>query len=150
MSFLLVFFTRAKYIMVVIRNIIPIAKFEYSPFNLYPLNERTVKTKKVTVIRTNILLITFSNFGKFHFVNWGIQFSPITIKTNITSTVIIQMNGNVFRNCVQAGFLPPMFMGRTELSTTAKLSTEHETLPVANVLLCTVFTLNLPLSSRWK
>ncbi len=34
-----------------------------------------------------------------------------------------------------AGFLPQMFMRSTELSATTKLSAEHETPPIANVLL---------------
>ncbi len=35
-----------------------------------------------------------------------------------------------------AGFLPLMFMRSTKLSATTKLSAEHETPPIANVLLC--------------
>ena len=34
-----------------------------------------------------------------------------------------------------AGFLPQMLMRSTELSATTKLSAEHETPPIANVLL---------------
>jgi hypothetical protein len=38
-----------------------------------------------------------------------------------------------------AGFLAQMFIRRTELSLTTKLSAEHETQPIANVLLPAVF-----------
>jgi hypothetical protein len=37
-----------------------------------------------------------------------------------------------------AGFSPQMFMRRTALSLTTKLSAEHETPPIANVLLAAV------------
>jgi len=38
-----------------------------------------------------------------------------------------------------AGFSPQMLMRSTELSATTKLSAEHETPPIANVLLCVAF-----------
>jgi hypothetical protein len=38
-----------------------------------------------------------------------------------------------------AGFLPQMFIRSTKLSATTKLSAEHETPPIANVLLADVF-----------
>ena len=42
-----------------------------------------------------------------------------------------------------AGFLPLKFIRSTKLSATTKLSAEHETPPIANVLLAVVFLLHL-------
>ena len=42
-----------------------------------------------------------------------------------------------------AGFSPEKFIRRTALSLTTKLSAEHETLPIANVLLATVLLILL-------
>uniref|UniRef100_UPI0023F3DB67 hypothetical protein n=1 Tax=Flavobacterium filum TaxID=370974 RepID=UPI0023F3DB67 len=42
---------------------------------------------------------------------------------------------NVLQICEVAGFLPQMIMRSTKLSATTKLSAEHETPPIANVLL---------------
>ncbi len=60
------------------------------------------------------------------------------------------MTGMFFKTCRQrfadlrwAGFLPLNFMRRTELSATTKLSAEHETPPIANVLLCAAFLISL-------
>ncbi|MCB5997997.1 hypothetical protein, partial [Flavobacterium psychrophilum] len=44
-----------------------------------------------------------------------------------------------FANLRWAGFLAQMLMRSTKLSATTKLSTEHETPPIANVLLVAVF-----------
>jgi len=55
----------------------------------------------------------------------------------------MQIDANMFIGFVQrfadlrwAGFLPLMFMRSTKLLATSKLSAEHETPPIANVLLC--------------
>ena len=45
------------------------------------------------------------------------------------------MHTTRFADLRWAGFLPKMFMRSTKLSATTKLSAEHETPPIANVLL---------------
>ena len=52
-------------------------------------------------------------------------------------------DGQRFADLRWAGLLPLMFMRSTKLSATAKLSAEHETPPIANVLLPAGFLFRL-------
>ena len=51
---------------------------------------------------------------------------------------VVFVRAERFADLRWAGFLPQMFIRRTKLSVTTKLSAEHETPPIANVLLATV------------
>jgi len=51
----------------------------------------------------------------------------------------VKVAANVWQICDGRAFLAQILMRRTELSATTKLSAEHETPPIANVLLVAVF-----------
>jgi hypothetical protein len=78
-----------------------------------------------------------AKFKLFWFFVWALRVGKNQMCLNVRS--VFYNEALRFADLRWAGFLPLMFMRSTKLSATTKLSAEHETPPIANVLLAVGF-----------